>query len=175
LIFLLSNKILQLVEEQKEKQEPAYSSNFRAGRKRTYFFDIRQTKTEDYYLVMTESSRRKEGGYNRQRIVLYKEDLKKFIESMEESLDFFKSQLMPDFNFDTAYQENQDRMAAEREERDRLRAESGDPEMENTAPKVERIEREAFVKPTPAPVPTSAPVTPPSANTNNTIDDDMSW
>ncbi len=167
---MLTIKKLLLVEEQKEKQEPAFSSNFRAGRKRTYFFDIRQTKTEDYYLVMTESSRRKEGGYNRQRIVLYKEDLKKFIESMEESLDFFKSQLMPDFNFDTAYQENQDRLAAEREERDRLRAESGDAEMD-TVPSAENT-----VRPEKLEVKEHKPVshTPPVAN-NQGIDDDMSW
>ena len=52
-------------------QESVYSNKVRAGRRRTYFFDVRQTKGEDYYVTLTESTRKFNGdGYSRHKICL---------------------------------------------------------------------------------------------------------
>jgi len=55
--------------------ESVFSKKVRAGKRRTYFFDVRQTKGEDYYLTLTESTRKfNSDGYERHKIFLYKED-----------------------------------------------------------------------------------------------------
>ena len=57
------------------KSDSVFSRKVRAGKRRTYFFDVRQTKGNDYYLTLTESTRRFNGdGYERHKIFLYKED-----------------------------------------------------------------------------------------------------
>ena len=65
--------------ENQKKFESVFSKKVRAGKRRTYFFDVRQTKGDDYYLTLTESTRRINGdGYERHKIFLYKEDFKDF-------------------------------------------------------------------------------------------------
>ncbi len=63
----------------------------RAG-KRTYFFDVKATRKEDYYLTITESKKRlgKEGKvfYEKHKIFLYKEDFEKFSEGLKEAVTF---------------------------------------------------------------------------------------
>jgi len=87
--------------ENKEKQDSVYSKRIRAGKRRTYFFDIRETKGSDYYLTITESRKRFDSdGYDRHKIFLYKEDFNKFIKALGEAVDFVKTDLMPDFDFD---------------------------------------------------------------------------
>lgn len=90
------------MEEYKEQEKSEiYSKRVRAG-KRTYFFDIKSTRSEDYYLTITESKRRyKEDGfvYEKHKIFLYKEDFKKFITALEESVNYLKQELMPDVDF----------------------------------------------------------------------------
>ena len=81
-------------ERQSRKFESVYSKKVRAGKRRTYFFDVRRTKGEDYYLTLTESSRRMDGGYERHKIFLYKEDFNRFIESLEETINYIKTELM---------------------------------------------------------------------------------
>jgi hypothetical protein len=70
-----------------------YSKPIRAG-KRTYFFDVKSTRNNDYYLTITESKRRveKDGRfvYDKHKIFLYKEDFDKFIEGLEETISFIK-------------------------------------------------------------------------------------
>jgi hypothetical protein len=88
------------VEEQREKAE-LYSKRVRAG-KRTYFFDVKSTRGNDYYLTITESKRRfRDDGfvYEKHKIFLYKEDFDKFIEALKEVVDHVKTDLMPDFDF----------------------------------------------------------------------------
>jgi hypothetical protein len=81
--------------------ESVYSKRIRAGKRRTYFFDVRETRGSDYYLTITESRKRFEGeGYDRHKIFLYKEDFNKFIKGLGEAVDFVKTELMPDFDFD---------------------------------------------------------------------------
>ena len=73
------------------EREEIYSKVLRAGR-RTYFFDVRATRAEDYYMTITESKRHtKEDGsfyYQKHKIYLYKEDFDSFIESLKEVSDF---------------------------------------------------------------------------------------
>ncbi|WP_236978369.1 DUF3276 family protein [Membranihabitans maritimus] len=81
--------------------DSVYSEKVRAGRRRTYFFDVKQTKGDDYYITMTESTRRSSGdGYNRHKIFLYKEDFNRFIESLENTINHIKTELMPNYDYE---------------------------------------------------------------------------
>src|SRR4026207_469868 len=81
--------------------ESVYSKRIRAGKRRTYFFDVRATRGNDYYLTITESRKRfDDNGYDRHKVFLYKEDFNKFIKALGEAIDFVKTDLMPDFDFD---------------------------------------------------------------------------
>jgi hypothetical protein len=81
--------------------ESIYSKRIRAGKRRTYFFDVRATRGNDYYLTITESRKRfDDNGYDRHKVFLYKEDFNKFIKALNEAVDYVKTELMPDFDFD---------------------------------------------------------------------------
>ncbi|ARK08963.1 DUF3276 family protein [Fibrivirga algicola] len=82
-------------------KEKIYSKRVRAG-KRTYFFDVKATRANDYYLILTESRRQPQGdsfSYEKQKMFLYKEDFAKFIEALQETIDYVKTELMPDVDF----------------------------------------------------------------------------
>ena len=88
-------------ENNDKKMESVYSKRIRAGKRRTYFFDVRETRGSDYYLTITESRKRFDSdGYDRHKIFLYKEDFNKFIKGLGEAIDHVKTELMPDFDFD---------------------------------------------------------------------------
>lgn len=78
---------------QERNGDDVFSKPVRAG-KRTYFFDVKATKSNDYYLTITESKRRmdKDGRfvYDKHKIFLYKEDFEKFTEGLEEVIKFIK-------------------------------------------------------------------------------------
>ena len=81
--------------------ESVFSKKVRAGKRRTYFFDVRKTKGDDYYLTLTESTRRFNGdGYERHKIFLYKEDFNRFMEGLNEAVNHIKTELMPDYDYD---------------------------------------------------------------------------
>ena len=83
------------------KFESVYSSKVRAGKRRTYFFDVRKTKGDDYYVTLTESTRRYNGdGYDRHKIFLYKEDFDRFQKSLDEVINHIKTELMPDYDYE---------------------------------------------------------------------------
>jgi hypothetical protein len=83
------------------KQAGYFSKKLKAGKRRTYFFDVRSTKQGDFFLTITESKKKFDGeGYESHKIYLYKEDFKKFMEAMNESVDYIKTELMPDFDYD---------------------------------------------------------------------------
>ena len=90
------------MEENKELEKvEIYSKRVRAG-KRTYFFDVKSTRSNDYYLTITESKKRyNDDGftYEKHKIFLYKEDFKKFIEALEETVNHVKNDLMPEVDF----------------------------------------------------------------------------
>lgn len=79
-----------------EKKEEVFSKAVRAG-KRTYFFDVKTTRGNDYYLTITESKKRfddnGEARYEKHKIFLYKEDFEKFTDGFEESIAFIKETL----------------------------------------------------------------------------------
>lgn len=80
--------------EQFEKEE-IHSKILRAGR-RTYFFDVRSTKADDYYLTITESKKHTNDNgssyYKKHKIYLYKEDFENFKEFLSEVTDFIISE-----------------------------------------------------------------------------------
>jgi hypothetical protein len=78
--------------DNKEKEE-IFAKSVRAG-KRTYFFDVKSTKSNDYYLTITESKKRfTDDGkftYEKHKIFLYKEDFDKFLDGLNETLNYIK-------------------------------------------------------------------------------------
>ncbi len=87
--------------EEKNQKEEIFTRVVRAG-KRTYFFDVKATRKEDYYLTITESKKRlgKEGKvfYEKHKIFLYKEDFEKFTEGLKETVAYIgngRSELKP--------------------------------------------------------------------------------
>jgi len=81
-----------------------FSQRVKAG-KRTYFFDIKATRSEDFYLTITEVRKRQGHGgellKDKQKIFLYKEDFEKFVEAMNNSYNKVK-ELLPEFDFKKA-------------------------------------------------------------------------
>jgi|ERR1043165_4701368 hypothetical protein len=75
-------------------REEIFSKSVRAG-KRTYFFDVKSTKGNDYYLTITESKKRfgDDGKffYEKHKLFLYKEDFEKFAEGLNEAVAHIKS------------------------------------------------------------------------------------
>lgn len=78
---------------QERNGDDVFSKPVRAG-KRTYFFDVKATKGNDYYLTITESKRKVERdgrfSYDKHKIFLYKEDFIKFTEGLEEVIQYIK-------------------------------------------------------------------------------------
>ena len=76
-------------------QEEIYSKVLRAGR-RTYFFDVRETKASDYYLTITESKKYSNDDgtffYKKHKIYLYKEDFSDFKDILSQVMDFIISE-----------------------------------------------------------------------------------
>jgi Protein of unknown function (DUF3276) len=76
------------------EREEIHSKAVRAG-KRTYFFDVKATKRNDYYLTITESKKRfnKDGRfyYEKHKIFLYKEDFEKFMDGLTDVIEFIKT------------------------------------------------------------------------------------
>lgn len=94
-------------ENNDKKSESLYSKKIRAGKRRTYFFDVRSTRGNDYYLTITESRKRfDDNGYDRHKIFLYKEDFHKFMRALNETVDYVKTDLLPDFDFDAFNHDN---------------------------------------------------------------------
>jgi len=95
--------------------ESLFSKRIKAGKRRTYFFDVRSTRGNDYFVTITESKKRfDDNGYDRHKMFLYKEDFNKFLNALTETLNYVKTELMPDFDFD-AYnhdQENEESVSA---------------------------------------------------------------
>lgn len=110
--------------------ESVYSTKVRAGRRRTYFFDVRQTKGDDYYITLTESTRKFNGeGYNRHKIFLYKEDFNRFLNGLQDTIEHVKANLMPEFDYEL-YERRQEEWEAQLE----AEKEEGGSETANKAP-----------------------------------------
>lgn len=90
----------------KGDRQEIYSKKIRAG-KRTYFFDVKSTKGNDYFITITESKKRfEDGSFVKHKIFLYKEDFNKFTEALTETVNHVKTELMPEYNFEEFSREN---------------------------------------------------------------------
>ena len=75
-------------------KDEIFTKRVRAG-KRTYFFDVKSTKSEkDFYITITESKRVGEEEYEKHKIFLYKEDFEKFREALAETVEYVQTQLL---------------------------------------------------------------------------------
>ena len=87
------------MDNSKQDRSEVFSTKIKAG-KRTYFFDVKATKGNDYYITITESKRRFDGdGYDKHKIFLYKEDFNKFMNTLNEAVEHVKNELLPDYDF----------------------------------------------------------------------------
>ena len=85
----------------RDQEESVFSKRVRAGKRRTYFLDVKKTKGSDYFITITESTRREDGfGYKRHKIFLYKEDFNRFVLSLNEVVNHVKTELMPEFDYE---------------------------------------------------------------------------
>ena len=74
--------------------ENVSSKRIRAG-KRTYFFDVKATRSlKDYYIVITESKRVGDEEYEKHKLFLYKEDFRKFADALLETVTFVENELL---------------------------------------------------------------------------------
>ena len=74
--------------------ENVFSKRVHAG-KRTYFFDVKKTRSsKDYYIVITESKRISEEDYEKHKLFLYKEDFRKFIEALSLTVTHIETELL---------------------------------------------------------------------------------
>ena len=89
------------------RTESLYSKRIKAGKRRTYFFDVRETRASDYFITITESKKRfDDGGYDRHKMFLYKEDFNKFLLALTDTINYVKTDLMPNFDFDAFNHDN---------------------------------------------------------------------
>jgi len=87
-------------ENKENDREEIFSRSVRAG-KRTYFFDVKSTVADEHYLTITESKRRfsNEQGkffYEKHKLFLYKEDFEKFINGLNDAIEFIRTGKAPD-------------------------------------------------------------------------------
>jgi len=85
--------------DNKERKEEVFSKAIRAG-KRTYFFDVKATRSDEYYITVTESKKRfnNEQGkffYEKHKIFLYKEDFEKFANGLRDVVKFIETGEIP--------------------------------------------------------------------------------
>lgn len=89
-----------------------YSKAVKAG-KRTYFFDVKSTRGNDYYLTITESKKRFDDSgnfsYEKHKLFLYKEDFDKFVEGLEDIINYIRSRsdYQPPQQYNTHFQGNE--------------------------------------------------------------------
>jgi predicted AlkP superfamily phosphohydrolase/phosphomutase len=100
---------------EREEQEKIFSKRVKAG-KRTYFFDVRATRSNDYYLTLTESRRYQKDGdfqYEKSKLFIYKEDFDKVLEALQETIEHIKTELMPEVDFEQ-FREQEDEFEPKR-------------------------------------------------------------
>lgn len=155
--------------DNREMEESVFSKRVRAGKRRTYFLDVKKTRGDDYFITITESTRREDGyGYKRHKIFLYKEDFNRFVASLNEVVNHVKTELMPDFDY-----EEFDRRQAEWEAQNRDMEEDEDFRDEEVEEVEDRMEEKTEEE-------EEAPKAKKSRKkkeetTEDEVDDDMKW
>jgi hypothetical protein len=85
--------------DRERDREEVYSRRVPAG-KRTYFFDVKTTRSgEDFFVTITESKRIDEDRYEKHKIFLYKEDFGKFVAALHEVVQHIKEERLPNYDF----------------------------------------------------------------------------
>ena len=121
------------MDKDRKKFESVYSNKVKAGKRRTYFVDVRQTKGNDYYLTITESTKRFDSDqYERHKIFLYKEDFNRFRDAVNDAINHVQTELMPDYDYDEFTRRN--------EEYERMKAAENAEKAKNEAQKEEASE-----------------------------------
>lgn len=83
------------------RSNEVFSKKIKAGKRRTYFFDVKKTKSQDYFICLTESTKSfNDDRAERHKIFIYKEDFHRFLQGLKETIEFVKNDLMPDYDFD---------------------------------------------------------------------------
>lgn len=85
--------------DNREPKDEVFSRAIRAG-KRTYFFDVKSTKFDEYYITITESKRKFDNdqgkfSYEKHKLFLYKEDFEKFIKGLTDTIHFCETGVAP--------------------------------------------------------------------------------
>ncbi|MDX1531858.1 MAG: DUF3276 family protein [Rhodothermales bacterium] len=81
-----------------DSRDEVYSKRVPAGR-RTYFFDVKTTRSgEDFFITITES-KRTDDRYEKHKLFLYKEDFGKFAAALHEAIDYIRENHLPDYEF----------------------------------------------------------------------------
>jgi hypothetical protein len=156
-------------ENNEKKIESVYSKRIRAGKRRTYFFDVRATRGNDYFLTITESRKRfDDNGYDRHKIFLYKEDFNKFYKALGETIDYVKTDLMPDFDFDAFNHEYNE------SENGEVATENATPNKEVLSTVIDEIETKTITIDVEA-VPAPTPITDAVAASNSSSEEVDKW
>lgn len=92
-----------------QNRDTHFSKRIRAG-KRTYYFDVKATRSNDYYITITESKRKPGESedrpfFEKHKLFLYKEDFDKFTEGLHEALDFIREKRVSEGVSEPAHQE----------------------------------------------------------------------
>ncbi len=94
-----NKKYRQGNDDERRYRDEIYSRRIPAG-KRTYFFDVKSTRSgEDFFLTITESKRIDEGRYEKHKLFLYKEDFGKFIRALHDVISHIQDECLPDYDF----------------------------------------------------------------------------
>ena len=98
--------------ENNHKRQDIFSKSVRAG-KRTYFFDVRETRSGEYFITLTESKKRLNGEngkffFEKHKLYLYKEDFEKFSEGFNSVLEYIREHQEVEERISQAYEENTD-------------------------------------------------------------------
>lgn len=107
------------MDKEYNKFDSVYTSKVKAGKRRTYFFDVKKTKTNDYYITITESTKKFDNdGVERHKIFIYKEDFNRFVKSLNEVVDMVKQEFMPDFDYEQFERRQEEWEAQNREDKE---------------------------------------------------------
>lgn len=89
-------------------RDEIYSKSVRAG-KRTYFFDVKSTKRDEFYLTITESKKRydQDGNfhYEKHKVFLYREDFEKFMDGLDEVMTFIDQNQQVEYDKSDVYED----------------------------------------------------------------------
>ena len=159
--------------------ESVYSTKVRAGRRRTYFFDVRKTKGGDFYITLTESTKKFNGdGYDRHKIFLYKEDFNRFSNSLTDTINHVKNDLMPDYDYEQ-YERRQEeweaKLAEEGAQGGSMGSHSDAADSSGSTDASTSSTTETTTESTETPESTESPSTETSSEPDVKSEDDMSW